>query len=96
MAIYERLTATDATKLPVHAFSAGCHLYLVGSITLQQFADRLVLESGDQTEVQAIKTAYDGLGAAGKAEFATRVHAVFLLAEAGHVTKNEAKALLGF
>lgn len=108
MAIFERLTANDETKIPVHAFSAAARLRLsnsggLGAAIQTGMIDTFALSAEDQTELSAIITAYGnitnanaGVQAANRLEFAMRVHDTFLLCEAGMLTKAQAKTLLGF
>jgi hypothetical protein len=107
MPIYERLTAEDETKIPVHAFSAASRLRLsnsggLGAAIQAGMIEAFNLTPEDQTELGAIIDAYNAIGGTGAAqavarlEFAMRVHDTFLLCEAGVLTKQNAKTLLGF
>lgn len=102
MSLYERVTATDSTKIPVHTLSAYMHVVLtdaenLGSTAETRMISNLNLDAEDQTNIAAIKSKYDGLGTnVQKIEFTRRVHHALMLAEAGEITKAEAKTLLGF
>lgn len=102
MALFERLTSrafqpSDPAKIPVHAFQAAVSEFLMGKITRQNVIDGFVLDVGDATELDAIKTHYDGLlTVLEKAIYQTRLHNVFLLCESGGYGKTKAKTELGF
>ncbi len=102
MGLYERLTATDSTKIPVHDFGAAVHLWLLGNVNDARMVSEFSLggpaeTSGtDQFEMLAIKSMYNGLTTANKPGFLEKTHAVFLLAESGRLSKAEAQAVLGF
>ncbi len=102
MGLYERLTATDSTKIPVHDFGAAIHLWLLGDVNDARMVSEFDLSgpSGttgtDQFEMLAIKTKYTGLSTANKPGFLEKTHAVFLLAESGRLSKAEAQTVLGF
>ena len=102
MGLYERWTADDDTKIPIHDFFGFLHIWLhdsegLGSAAGSLAVTNLNLAGDDVTEAQAIKAKFDALGTdAAKLEFAARINAVVLLCESGHITKAQAKLALGF
>ena len=96
MSLYARLTAHDATKIGVHDFGSAVHLWLLGDVNDARMVSEFSLSAGEQTELAAIKTKYDGLSTANKGGFLLKAHSVFILCEAGRMTENEAKTVLGF
>ena len=97
MALFARLTASDSTKISVHAFSASLREWSRGAIARQNVIDAFALVGSDVTELDAIATTYQGLPDDGaKGRYLVKIHDVFLLCEAGLYGQAKAKSELGF
>jgi hypothetical protein len=102
MGLFARLTAADATKISVHAFSSALRLYAASSITRANVIDAFTLAGADITDLDAIAASYAALPSAtvaGALQRMNRLHAiesVFILCESGLLTENQAKTILGF
>ena len=102
MGLYARLTADDNTKVSVHAFGAALRLWSSVHITRQNVIDAFNLAGSDVTELDALQSTYSGMAtnninnALAKQAFRDRMEDVFILCEAGLLTENQAKTMLGF
>lgn len=102
MGLFQRITATDGTKIGVHRFGAVLRQWAAGEITRQQVIDGFALAGDDVTQLDALKATYDAMPgsplANGLAKIAwlDRMEDVFLLCESGDYTETKAKNALGF
>lgn len=97
MGLFQRLTAGDETKIPIHAFGAAMLEWARGAATKAQLVSAFSLSGDDITNLDAIKTQHDGLPTdAAKEDYRTKVHDVFILIEAGLYNEAKAKSELGF
>ena len=99
MGLFERWTATDDQKLPVHAFQALLCELAAGAdgITLATIVNTFDLDAECAAELNAVAAAYAAKGTEiEKAMFLFRFHNTMLLAEAGIYTKQQCKTALGF
>jgi hypothetical protein len=84
MALFDRLTAHDDTKIPVHTFMACVSELIRGTMTTAEIETALSIPSDDQhwlglqTKVGSI-----GGGAANKLLFTHELEQVLILAESG-------------
>jgi len=70
-------------------------LFLLGKGTRAQAITALGLDPGDETQLDALKTHYDGLTTTAQVEFAICFRGVVDLLSNGLITKAQAKTLLG-
>ena len=102
MALFQRITATDSTKILVHRFGAALREWASGGVTRAQVIASFNLSTGETVELDALKATYDALssgnanGAFTKAAYTQRLEDVFLLCETGDYTEAQAKTRLGF
>jgi len=97
MGLYERMTAADDSKMSVHAFCSATRLWALGDVTRAQVVAALALDTSDETDLDALQTAYGAAGnGVGKANYLIKIESVFTLAEVGHISKAQAKGILGF
>jgi hypothetical protein len=102
MGLYARLTASDSTKISVHRFGAALRQWAAGQLTRQQIIDGFQLTGSDITELDALRTSYDGIptnntaNTFAKAARLNFMEDVFLLCETGDYTEAKAKSALGF
>ncbi len=102
MALYARMTATDATKINIHRFGASLRQMAAGQLTRQQIIDGFQLTGTDVTELDALVATYTAMGsgnaaaAFAKAAWLYRMEDVFILCETGDYTEAKAKSALGF
>jgi hypothetical protein len=104
MSLFARITANDSTKIGVHRFGAALREWATGSAGFNQasLVAAFGLSSGEETELAAIKSAYDALPSgnatqlANKAAYLNRMEDIFILCETGDLTETQAKNRLGF
>lgn len=102
MGLFQRITATGASKIAVHRFGAGLRQWAAGQLTRAQVISAFSLTGDDVTELDALKATYDALGtgtaaaAFAKAQFLDGMEDVFLLCETGDYNEAKAKSALGF
>lgn len=102
MGLYQRITATDATKIGVHRFGAALRQMAGGQLTRQQVIDAFQLAGDDVTQLDALIATYQGMptnntaNAFAKAAWLDRMEDVFLLCETGDYPEAKAKTALGF
>lgn len=102
MGLYQRITATDETKVAVHRLGAALRQMAAGQLTRQQVIDALGLTGTDVTDFDALIASYNGLptnntaAILAKSERLHRMEDVFLLCETGDYTEAKAKTALGF
>lgn len=102
MGLYQRITATDGTKIGVHRFGAALRQWAAGELTRQQIIDGFGLEGDDVTQLDALKASYEAMATNNAANIGLKVawlhrmEDVFLLSETGDYTEQKAKTALGF
>lgn len=102
MGLYQRITATDDTKVSVHRFGAALRQWAAGQLTRQQIIDGFALAGDDVTNLDALQASYNALpennaGTIGlKVAWLHRMEDVFLLCESGDYTEAKARNALGF
>jgi hypothetical protein len=104
MALFARITANDSTKISVHRFGAALREWATGSAGFNQasMVAAFNLSSGEETELAALKAAYDALPTgnatqlAARAAYLNRMEDIFVLCETGDLTEAQAKNRLGF
>jgi len=97
MGLFERWTADDSTKIPVHGFGAALSELARGAITRQNVIDEFELTGDDLTDLDAIIATHQALGSDdAKLAFRTTLEDVMILCEEGRYTKTVAKTRLGF
>ena len=101
MGLYERWTASDETKLRVHAFATALRELARGVVTRQQIIDGFGLAGVDVTELDSIISQYNGLAnQAAKDRYVVLLHDVMILSEDTQTrplyTRAFALARLGF
>lgn len=100
MSLYERLAGSPgATKMPVHGFCAACRLAVLGvtGFNVASISSTFSLSAGEQAELTALANTYAGLGTAAlRQEWVAKLESVFVLAESGILTEQQAKTILGF
>lgn len=102
MGLFQRITATDTTKISVHRFGAALRQWSVGELTRQQVIDAFSLTGSEVTELDALAATYTAMGtgnaaaAFAKAAWLDRMEDVFLLCETGDYPEAKAKSALGF
>lgn len=101
MGLYQRITATDNSKISVHRFGAALRQWAAGQLTRQDIVDRFALDLTDQADLDLLKATYDALptnnagNVGAKVAWLHRMEDVFLLCETGDYTEPKAKAALG-
>ena len=100
MALFDRWKPAATDRVSTHEFYSWLHIYLndsagLGSIAAVRAVASMALEADEIAEVAAMKLVFDALGAAGKVEYAGRIHAAALLVEGGQITASEMNTLLG-
>lgn len=102
MALVERLMGLEEPKIAVHAFFASANEIIAGALTTAQVKAFLAMDTPAANEFDAlVATAPTGTAAinlAQKALFISRVHSVFVLAEAavtGYNTPAAVRTKLG-
>jgi hypothetical protein len=102
MGLYQRWTATDASKIPVHRWGASVRQWVAGQLTRQQIIDMHVLTGSDIVDLDAMQATYTALPTNNtpniiiKAQWPDRMEDVVLLCETGDYTEAKAKQALGF
>lgn len=102
MGLFNRITASDGSKIGVHRFGAALRQFAAGQLTRQQIIDAFALAGADVTELDALTATYVAMGtgnaasAFAKAAWLDRMEDVFLLCETGDYTEAKAKTALGF
>jgi hypothetical protein len=102
MGLYQRITATDATKIGVHRFGAALRQFAAGQLTRQQIIDSFQLAGDDVTNLDALIASYQAINTNNtgntflKANRLNAMEDVFLLCETGDYTEAKAKTALGF
>jgi hypothetical protein len=102
MGLFQRITATDGTKIGVHRFGAALRQMAAGQLTRQQVIDAVSLTGSEVTEFDALTATYTAMGtgnasaAFAKAAWLDRMEDVFLLCETGDYNEAKAKTALGF
>ena len=102
MGLYQRITATGATKITVHRFGSALRQFAAGQLTRQQVIDAFSLSGSDVTDLDALIATYTALGtgtstaAFTKAQYLDAMEDVFLLSETGDYPEAKAKSALGF
>jgi hypothetical protein len=102
MGLYQRITATDGTKIGVHRFGAALRQFAAGQLTRQNIIDTFALAGDDVTNLDALIASYQGINTNNTANTFQKslrldtMEDVFLLCETGDYTEQKAKAALGF
>lgn len=102
MGLYQRITATDSTKISVHRFGAALRQFAAGQLTRQQIIDAFQLAGDDVTNLDALIASYQAINTSNTANTFTKANRlnamedVFLLCESGDYTEAKAKTALGF
>ena len=97
MGLYERWTASDDTKIAVHAFAAALREVARGRRTVEELISVFALDAEDQTDLAALVAHFTGLGTVvAKEQWLLDLHGVMVLAEAGIYNEDQCKAALGF
>lgn len=102
MGLYQRITASDGTKITVHRFGAALRQWAAGQLTRQQVIDSFGLAGDDITDLDALQASYTSLPTNNTANTLTKalrldtMEDVFLLVETGDYTEQKAKTALGF
>ena len=101
MGLYQRITAADGGKIPVHRLGAALREYAAGGVTRANLIAALGLAGDDVTDLDALAATYTAMpsnnlaNALAKANWLHRMEDVFLLCETGDYTEAQAKARLG-
>lgn len=104
MGLFQRITATDSTKISTHRFGSALREWASGApgVTRQNIIDRFALTGNDITELDALAATYSAMAsgtaatAFAKSVYTQRMEDVFILCEMGDYTEAQAKARLGF
>lgn len=102
MGLYQRVTATDGTKVSVHRLGAALRQLAAGQLTRQQLIDALGLVGTDVTDLDALIATYNAMATNNtaavfaKAAWLERMEDVFTLCETGDYNEAKAKTALGF
>jgi len=102
MGLYQRIRATDESKITVHRFGAALRQMAGGQLTRQQIIDAFQLAGDDITQLDAMIATYQAMptnntaNTFAKAAWLDRMEDVFLLVETGDYTETKAKSALGF
>ena len=97
MGLYERWTATDDSKIAVHAFAAALREIARGRRTVAELVSVFALDGDDQTDLSALVAHFTGLGTVvAKEQWLLDLHGVMVLAEAGIYNETQCKDALGF
>jgi hypothetical protein len=102
MGLYQRITATDSTKISVHRFGAALRQFAAGQLTRQQIIDSFLLDASDIVNLDALIASYQAINTNNtgntfqKALRLDTMEDVFLLCETGDYTEAKAKTALGF
>jgi hypothetical protein len=100
--LYQRIRATDETKIQVHRLGAALRQMAAGQLTRQQVIDALDMDATDIANLDALVATYNAMGTNNlaavfaKAAWLDRMEDVFLLVETGDYTEAKAKTALGF
>jgi len=78
-----------------HNFSAALTLWGAGEITRQNVINFFSLDATEQTQLDEIKSKYDGLNNINKAAFHGTVEAANIAYEIGAITSTKWKSILG-
>lgn len=98
MGLYQRLAESGENKIPVHPFCSAIRLAVLGTtgFSVASIAASFGLTAEEQAELQAMANTYTGLSSVNRTAWVARVESVFTLAEAGMLTEQQAKTILGF
>lgn len=98
MSLFERLTASNETKIAVHPFCSAIRLAVLGTtgFNVASISASFGLTAGEQAELQAMANTYTGLSTTNRTAWVARVESVFTLVEDGRLTEQQAKTILGF
>ena len=95
MALFDRLIATDGTKVPVRQFMAAMQELARGQMTKAEIVAAFALDAADVVELDQVIARYQTKTAAlDKFAFAHALHDILMLAEAGlrYTTRAEVAA----
>jgi len=81
--------------IPMHIFSAGLTLWGAGEITRAQLITFFNFDATEQTQIDEIKTKYDGLNNINKAGFHGTVESANIAYEDGAINVTKWKSILG-
>lgn len=78
-----------------HAWSAALYFFAKSDITRNQLTAAFGLDASDDAQLDQLVTFYQGLNAAGKSEFHSRVEAAGILLEGQYISRAKYASLLG-
>ena len=81
--------------ISVHVFTAGLTLWGAGEVTRQNLIDFFTFDATEQTQIDEIKTKFDGLTNLNKAAFHGTIEAASIAYEEGAITVTKWKSILG-
>ena len=95
--LYDRLTASDSSKIPVHAFSCALREWSRGAITKAQVVSAFSLQATESSNLDSMASTYLAKpNQDAKDDYLVKIQDVFILCESGFYTKTKAKTELGF